>query len=123
MQQVIGSPLLETLAASPETRNHIRYTCYATRNDATVVPHENAFLGDRKPTVPSDQGADATENGSPATAAETGADTGEAIITNYFLQDLGVSKCKHEELPTNPDVQDIVHLALLDGLGEDDTEV
>lgn len=124
MQQVIGSPLLETLAASPETRNHIRYTCYATRNDATVVPHENAFLGDRKPTVPSDHGADATENGSPATAAdEAGADTGEAIITNYFLQDLGVSKCKHEELPTNPDVQDIVHLALLDGLGEDDTEV
>lgn len=123
MQQVIGSPLLETLAASPETRNHIRYTCYATRNDATVVPHENAFLGDRKPTVPSDHGADATENGSPAAADEAGADTGEAIITNYFLQDLGVSKCKHEELPTNPDVQDIVHLALLDGLGEDDTEV
>lgn len=117
MQQVIGSPLLETLAASPETRNHIRYTCYATRNDATVVPHENAFLGDRKPLIPGDDEgerlADSTLDG----------DSGEAIVTNYFLQDLGVSKCKHEELPTNPDVQDIVHLALLDGLEEHDTEV
>lgn len=117
MQQVIGSPLLETLAASPETRNHIRYTCYATRNDATVVPHENAFLGDRKPLIPGDDEgerlADSTSDG----------DSGEAIVTNYFLQDLGVSKCKHEELPTNPDVQDIVHLALLDGLEEHDTEV
>ncbi len=117
MQQVIGSPLLETLAASPETRNHIRYTCYATRNDATVVPHENAFLGDRKPLIPGDDEgerlADSTSDG----------DSGEAIVTNYFLQDLGVSKCKHEELPTNPDVQNIVHLALLDGLEEHDTEV
>lgn len=115
MQQVIGSPLMETLAASPETRNHIRYTCYATRNDATVVPHENAFLGDRQPTIPSDHTTFQLEDGHSN-------DTGEAIITNYFLQDLGVSKCKHEELPTNPDVQDIVHLALLDGLEEGDTE-
>lgn len=115
MQQVIGSPLMETLAASPETRNHIRYTCYATRNDATVVPHENAFLGDRQPTIPSEHTTFQLEDGHSN-------DTGEAIITNYFLQDLGVSKCKHEELPTNPDVQDIVHLALLDGLGEGDTE-
>lgn len=116
MQQVIGSPLMETLAASPETRNHIRYTCYATRNDATVVPHENAFLGDRQPTIPSEHSTFQLEDGHSN-------DTGEAIITNYFLQDLGVSKCKHEELPTNPDVQDIVHLALLDGLEEGDTEV
>lgn len=115
MQQVIGSPLMETLAASPETRNHIRYTCYATRNDATVVPHENAFLGDRQPTIPHDHEDFHLEAGHSN-------DTGEAIITNYFLQDLGVSKCKHEELPTNPDVQDIVHLALLDGLEEHDTE-
>lgn len=115
MQQVIGSPLMETLAASPETRNHIRYTCYATRNDATVVPHENAFLGDQQPTIPSDHTTFQLEDGHSN-------DTGEAIITNYFLQDLGVSKCKHEELPTNPDVQDIVHLALLDGLEEGDTE-
>lgn len=92
MQQVMGSPVLETLAASPDTRPLIRYTNFATRNDSTVVPHENAFLS----TEDSD------------------------LVKNIFVQDVGVGKCKHEELPSNPDIQELVHEALLNGLQEDE---
>lgn len=92
MQQVIGSPLLETLAASPDTRPHIRYSCFATRNDSTVVPVENAFLDD----------------------------SGNDLVTNRYLQDMGVAKVKHEFLPSNSAVHEVVHNALLDGLEEDD---
>ena len=92
MQQVIGSPVLETLAASPDTRPLIRYTNFATRNDTTVVPHENAFLS----TEDSD------------------------LVKNVFVQDVGVGKCRHEELPGNPDIQQLVHEALLQGLLDDE---
>ena len=92
MQQIMGSPVLETLAASPDTRPLIRYTNFATRNDSTVVPHENAFLS----TEDSD------------------------LVKNIFVQDVGVGKCKHEELPSNPDIQELVHEALLNGLQEDE---
>ena len=92
MQQVMGSPVLETLAASPDTRPLIRYTNFATRNDSTVVPHENAFLS--------------TEDSN--------------LVKNIFVQDVGVGKCKHEELPSNPDIQELVHEVLLNGLQEDE---
>lgn len=93
MQQIIGSPVLETLAASADTRPHIRYSCFATRNDSTVVPLENAFLDD-------------TDNN---------------LLRNHYLQDIGVAKVKHEFLPSNPAVQEVVHQALLEGLEEDDS--
>ncbi|WCZ35936.1 esterase/lipase family protein [Corynebacterium heidelbergense] len=91
MQQIMGSPLLDTLGAGPDTRPLIRYTCYATRNDATVVPHENSFLSE----------------------------TEGAAVTNQYLQDLGVARVRHEDLPTHPQVQEIVHQALLEALDEE----
>lgn len=92
MQQIIGSPVLETLAASPDTRPMIRYTNYATRNDSTVVPHENAFL--------SMEDSD--------------------LVKNVFVQDVGVGKCRHEELPSNPAVQELVHETLVQALRDDE---
>ncbi|MGV0408189.1 esterase/lipase family protein [Corynebacterium resistens] len=92
MQQVIGSPVLETLAASADTRPLIRYTNYATRNDSTVVPHENAFLS----TEDSD------------------------LVENIFVQDVGVGKCRHEEMPSNPAIQELVHEKLLQALRDDE---
>lgn len=91
MQQVVGSPVMETLAASPETRPFIRYTNFATRNDSTVVPHDHAFL----------------------------AESEEALVKNYYLQDLGIGKCRHEELPSREDVGAILHDTLLAGLTEE----
>lgn len=91
MQQIIGSPLMDTLAASPDTRPHIRYTCLATRNDSTVVPHENAFLSERE----------------------------DAVVHNAFVQDLGVARCRHDELPSHPGVQALVHRVLLEALEDD----
>ncbi|MGP5659761.1 esterase/lipase family protein [Corynebacterium falsenii] len=91
MQQVMGSAVLETLAASPETRPHIRYSCFATRNDSTVVPLDNAFLDD----------------------------TDNPLVHNAFLQDLGMTKVKHEFLPSTPEVQQIVHETLLRGIEDD----
>lgn len=93
MQQVAGSPLLETLAASPDTRPDVMYTCYATLNDTTIVPHDRAFLtGDGMRT-----------DGTPR-------------VKNLYLQDVGVLRCRHEELPSNANVQELVHNTLLDGL-------
>ena len=97
MQQVVGSPLLETLAASEDTRPHILYSCFATLNDSTVVPHDQAFLkgeGDRS-------------DGSPR-------------VQNTYLQDRGISRCRHEELPSHPQVQALVHEFLLDGLDHEE---
>lgn len=91
MQQVVGSPVMETLASSPETRPFIRYTNFATRNDSTVVPHEHAFL----------------------------AESEDALVKNYFLQDLGIGKCRHEELPVRADVGAILHDTLLAGLTDE----
>ncbi|WP_459612663.1 esterase/lipase family protein [Corynebacterium urogenitale] len=97
MQQVVGSPLLETLAASEDTRPDILYTSYATLNDTTIVPHDQAFL----------KGKGLRTDGSPR-------------VKNLYLQDVGIQRCRHEELPTSSRVQEIVHQTLLDGL---DTEV
>ncbi len=88
MQQVAGSPILDTLAASPDTRPGVLYTNFATTNDSTVVPTEHAFLSQDE----------------------------LAPVNNHYLQDLGVSKVKHEELPGNDDVQQLIHQALVDGL-------
>lgn len=97
MQQVVGSPLLETLKASEDTRPDILYTSYATLNDTTIVPHDQAFL----------KGEGLRTDGSPR-------------VKNLYLQDVGIQRCRHEELPTSSRVQEIVHQTLLDGL---DTEV
>ncbi len=94
MQQVIGSPLLDTLAASPDTRPLIRYSCFATRNDTTVVPQENCFL-------------DATDN---------------PLVRNDFLQDVGIAKVRHEEMPSHPAVQELVHQVLVDALSQDEED-
>lgn len=88
MQQVIGSPIIETMAASEDTRPDILYTCFATRNDTTVVPHESAFLSEEE----------------------------DAVVTNLFLQDLGLTRVRHDELPAHPQVQEVVHSALLQGI-------
>lgn len=93
MQQVMGSPLLETLAASPDTRSEILYTCFATLNDSTVVPHDQAFL----------DGAGRRTDGTPR-------------VNNQYLQDVGIARCRHEELPSNPHVQKLVHETLVEGL-------
>lgn len=93
MQQVVGSPLLETLAASDDTRPDILYTSYATLNDTTIVPHDQAFL----------KGEGKCTDGTPR-------------VKNLYLQDVGIQRCRHEELPSNPRVQELVHHTLLDGL-------
>jgi len=96
MQQVMGSALLETLAASPDTRPDIIYTCFATLNDSTVVPPDQAFL----------EGEGTRSDGSPR-------------VKNAYLQDSGIQRCRHEELPSNPHVQALVQETLLDGLEHD----
>lgn len=93
MQQVMGSPLLETLAASPDTRPDILYSCFATLNDSTVVPHDQAFL----------QGEGLRTDGSPR-------------VRNSYIQDVGIARCRHEEMPSNPLVQALVHQTLVEAL-------
>lgn len=93
MQQVMGSPVLETLAASEDTRPDVMYSCFATLNDSTVVPHDHAFL----------KGEGARTDGSER-------------VRNAYLQDEGILRCRHEELPSNLQVQALVHDALVDGV-------
>lgn len=88
MQQVVGSPLIETMTTGPETRPGIRYSCLATRNDTTVVPFETAFL----------EGDDTTH------------------VWNAFVQDHGVGRARHDELPAHPQVQELVARVLEEGL-------
>ncbi|OLT50113.1 hypothetical protein BJF89_11735 [Corynebacterium sp. CNJ-954] len=94
MQQVVGAPLIETMTTGPETRPGIRYSCLATRNDTTVVPFETAFL-----TPDSGDGPG-----------------GPARVWNAFLQDHGVSRVRHDEMPAHPEVQDLVVKILEEGL-------
>ncbi|MCI1255117.1 MULTISPECIES: esterase/lipase family protein [Corynebacterium] len=91
MQQVVGSPLLNDLSYSPETRPGVRYTCLVTRVDTTVVPPESGFL--------------------------TGDSGGETEVTNRYVQDLGAGRVLHNEMPSDPEVQRIVHEVLVAGLG------
>lgn len=96
MQQVVGSPLLGDLSYSPETRPGVRYTCFATKVDTTVVPPESGFLE-----------PDATD------------DTGDRVpveVTNEFVQDLGAGRVLHNEMPSDPKVQRIVHGRLVEAL-------
>lgn len=90
MQQVVGSPLLRDIASSPEIRPGVRYTCLVTKVDTTVVPPESGFLGP---------------------------DTGEdATVTNEYVQDLGAGRVLHNDMPSDADVQRIVHEKLVEGL-------
>lgn len=108
MQQVIGSSLLETLAASPDVRPHIRYTNLATRNDTTVVPHTHCFLNESEIVASSE--------------AELLAMCESGLVTNRFVQDAGVVKCKHDEMASHPGVQKLVHEILLKGIASDDSD-
>ncbi|WP_297006503.1 triacylglycerol lipase [uncultured Corynebacterium sp.] len=98
MQQVVGSPLLTDLSYSPETRPGVRYTCLATKVDTTVVPPESGFL-------------------EPDAADETGIRV-PVEVANEFVQDLGAGRVLHNEMPSDPDVQRIVHGRLVEGLVE-----
>ena len=127
LQQIAGSPLLETLAASPDTRPEILYTCFASRNDTTVVPHERAFLSPTEddphaepPTETEDSSpiADEDYTGPVSIPAPFQPDSEFSWVRNFFLQDLGITTVLHEFLPSNPDVHNIVHSALLWGLRE-----
>jgi triacylglycerol lipase len=89
MQQVVGSPLLQDIASSAETRPSVRYTCLATKVDTTVVPPESGFLDP---------------------------DEGAAVI-NEYVQDLGAGRVLHNDMPSDADVQRIVHGKLVEGLG------
>jgi len=95
MQQVVGSPLLTDLTTTPETRPGVRYTCFATRVDTTVVPPESAFL-------------------EPDT---TSADGTAVSVVNEFVQDLGARRVLHNDMPSDPDVQELVHERLVEGIG------
>ncbi|MCJ7859111.1 esterase/lipase family protein [Corynebacterium kalidii] len=94
MQQVVGSPLIETMTSGRETRPGIRYSCLATRNDTTVVPFETAFLAPDSGDGPG----------------------GPARVWNAFLQDHGVSRVRHDEMPAHPEVQELVVKILDEGL-------
>jgi triacylglycerol lipase len=94
MQQVVGSPLIETMTSGPDTRPGIRYSCLATRNDTTVVPFETAFLDE-------DSGD---------------GEGGPARVWNAFVQDHGVGRVRHDELPAHPKVQELVARILTEGL-------
>ncbi|AGP30137.1 esterase/lipase family protein [Corynebacterium terpenotabidum] len=94
MQQVIGSPFLTDLSYSPETRPGVRYTCLATKVDTTVVPPESGFL------EPDTENADGTQ----------------VRVINEFVQERGAGRVLHNEMPTDPDVQRIVHEVLVAGL-------
>lgn len=96
MQQVVGSPLIETMTTGPETRPGIRYSCLATRNDTTVVPFETTFLEPDSGDGPG----------------------GPARVWNAFLQDHGVSRVRHDEMPAHPEVQDLVVKILEEGLSD-----
>lgn len=98
LQQVVGSPLVETMTTAPETRAGIRYSCLATRNDTTVLPAETAFLE-----------PDSSDGASDS-------DTGPARVWNAFLQDHGVGRVRHDEIPAHPEVQDLVVRILEEGL-------
>ena len=100
MQQVVGSPLIETMTTGPETRPGIRYSCLATRNDTTVVPFETAFLE-----------ADADGGADPDTAAP-------ARVWNAFVQDHRVGRVRHDEMPANEQVQELVAKILTEGLSD-----
>ncbi|HIW92727.1 MAG TPA: alpha/beta fold hydrolase [Candidatus Corynebacterium avicola] len=99
MQQVVGSPLITTMTTGPETRPGIRYSCLATRNDTTVVPFETAFLK-------ADSDADADSDSSPAR------------VWNAFVQDHGVGRVRHDEMPANEQVQELVVRILEEGLSD-----
>lgn len=96
LQQVVGSPLVTTMSTAPETRARIRYSCLATRNDTTVLPAETAFLD-------SDSGD---------------GEGGPARVWNAFLQDHGVGRVRHDEIPAHPEVQDLVVKILEEGLSD-----
>jgi triacylglycerol esterase/lipase EstA (alpha/beta hydrolase family) len=98
MQQVVGSPLLGDLSYSPETRPGVRYTCFATKVDTTVVPAESGFLE-----------PDAVDDAGDRVAVE---------VTNEFIQDLGAGRVLHNEMPSDPKVQRIVHERLVEALEE-----
>lgn len=98
MQQVVGSPLLDDLSYSPETRPGVRYTCLATKVDTTVVPAESGFLE-----------PDAVDEAGTRVPVE---------VSNEFVQDLGAGRVLHNEMPTDPTVQRIVHERLVEGLEE-----
>lgn len=96
MQQVVGSPLLGDMSYSPETRIGVDYTCLATKVDTTVVPPESGFL---EPDSFDDAGVRVT-------------------VANEYVQDLGAGRVLHNEMPSDPDVQRIVHEKLVAGLEE-----
>lgn len=96
MQQVVGSPLLSDMSWSPETRPGVRYTCLVTRVDTTVVPPESGFL---EPDAVDGDGARVPVS-----------------VSNEYVQDLGAGRVLHNEMPTDPEVQRIVHEKLVAGL-------
>lgn len=96
LQQAVGSPLIETMTAGRETRPGIRYSCLATRNDTTVLPFETAFLAEDSGDGPG----------------------GPAKVWNAFMQDHGVGRVRHDEVPSNPEVQELVMKILEEGLDD-----
>ncbi|QCB27413.1 esterase/lipase family protein [Corynebacterium endometrii] len=82
-QQIVGSPLLEEMAAGGDLEPGVRYTCIATRADTVVVPPESCFLD--------------------ATSAP------EGTVRNIYVQDFDrLAVVLHQDLPMDKRVIAII---------------